>query len=149
MTSETTPADIASARTRNEDVWRRSSALLFSGKIDEFMNYWCEDGRYEAALPIPGMPAVITGHEALHAVFTALTTAAKSITVHNVIFHQTDDPNVAIIEDRMVAELVNGGSYENRYIIKATFSGNRIAEMLEYYGQFAHQDMLRTLGFIS
>lgn len=139
--------DLVAARSRNEETWRRSSALLFAGDIDSFMTYWCEDGRYEAALPVPGLPAVLTGHDELHAAFTGLVAGARSIAVHDFRFHQTDDPDVAVIEERMVAELVTGGSYENRLAIRATFRDGRIAEMLEYYGQFAHQELLRELGF--
>jgi ketosteroid isomerase-like protein len=148
MSSAIVPAtDHAAARIRNEDLWRRSGELLYAGEIDKFIEYWCEDASYESALPVAGLPAVITGHEALHAAFTGLVAGARSIAVHDVVFHQTDDPDVAIIEHRMVAELVTGDSYENRYIIRVTFRDGRIAGMLEYYGQFAHQELLRKLGF--
>ncbi|WP_371779261.1 nuclear transport factor 2 family protein [Streptosporangium subroseum] len=140
-------ADLTAARARNEDVWRRSSRLLYAGQIDEFVGHWCEDASYEAALPVPGLPAVITGHEALHAAFSGLVAGARSIAAHDVRFHQTDDPDVAIIEERLVAELADGSGYENRFIIRVTFRDGRIADMLEYYGQFAHQDLLRRLGF--
>jgi hypothetical protein len=74
--------------------------------------------------------------------FTGLVAGARSIAVHDVVFHQTDDPDVAIIEQRMVAELATGDSYESRYIIRATFRDG-----LEYYGQLAHQELLRKLSF--
>jgi ketosteroid isomerase-like protein len=142
-----TADDLVTARARNEDVWSRSSELLYTGRIDEFMGHWCDDASYEAALPVAGLPAVVTGREALHATFSGLAAAARSIAVHDVRFHQTDDPDVAIIEERMVAELADGSGYENRFIIRVTFRDGRIADMLEYYGQFAHQDLLRRLGF--
>ncbi|GAB1818950.1 nuclear transport factor 2 family protein [Herbidospora sp. RD11066] len=142
-----TTIQITDARARNEDAWRRSSSHLYARDIDAFVDTWCEDASYEAALPVPGLPPVVTGHEALHATFTGLVAAAKSIEVHDVRFHQTDDPDVAIVEERMVAELLNGDHYENRLIIRVTFRDGRIAHMLEYYGQFAHQDLLRKLGF--
>lgn len=76
MSSDTIPTvDLVAARTRNEEVWRRSSALLFAGDIDSFITYWCEDGRYEAALPVPGLPPVLTGHGELHAAFTGSSPA--------------------------------------------------------------------------
>lgn len=147
MTVNTIVSDLAAARARNEDVWRRSSELLYSGQIDEYMSHWCDDADYEAALPVAGLPAVIAGRQALHAAFSGLVASARSIAVHDVRFHQTDDPDVAIIEERMAAELADGSGYENRLIIKVTFRDGRIAHMLEYYGQFAHQDLLRKLGF--
>lgn len=57
--------------------------------------------------------------------------------MHDVRFHQTDDPAVAIIEERMVTELVPGVRHENRFILRVTFRDGLISEMLEYYGQFA------------
>ncbi len=54
-----------------------------------------------------------------------------------------------IVEERMVAELADGDRYENRLVIRVTFRDGRIAHMLEYYGQFAHRDLLRKLGFTS
>jgi ketosteroid isomerase-like protein len=148
MSSAIVPdTDLAAARIRNEDLWRRSGELLYAGEIDKFIEYWCEDASYESALPVAGLPAVITGREALHAAFTGLVAGARSIAVHDVVFHQTEDPDVAIIEQRMVAELITGDSYENRYVIRVTFRDGRIAGMLEYYGQLAHQELLRKLGF--
>lgn len=150
MTTNTMPAvDLVAARSRNEAIWSRSSKLLYTGDIEAFVECWTEDGRYEAALPVPGLPPVLTGHETLRAAFNGLVAQARSIAVHDVLFHQTDDPAVAVIEERMVAELLNGDTYENRLIIRATFRGDRIAELVEYYGQFAHQELLRKLGFTS
>jgi ketosteroid isomerase-like protein len=137
---------LAAARARNEKAWRTSSELLYAGDIDRFMTYWCEDATYEAALPVPGLPPVISGSAALRAAFAGLVGSARSIAVHDVLFHQTDDPDVAVVEERMVAELPDGGRYENRLAIRVTFRDGLIAEMLEYYGQFAHADLLRRLG---
>ena len=95
------------------------------------------------------MPAVLEGHDALRAVFGAFGTAASSIEVQDVTFHQTDDPQVAIVEERMIAALVDGGRYDNRMIIRVTFRDGLIAEMFEYYGQLAHQDLLSRMGFTS
>ena len=49
--------DLAAARARNEEFWARSSGLLFARRVDEFVETWCEDGVYEAALPVPGAAA--------------------------------------------------------------------------------------------
>jgi ketosteroid isomerase-like protein len=146
VTTDVSAVDLAAARRRNEDTWAQSSKLLYARDIDAYASYWTEDGSYIAALPVPGLPAVVTGREALHATFSALVAAAQSIAVHDVHFHQTDNPDVAIVEEQMVAELADGSLYENRFIIRATFRDGLIAELLEYYGQFAHADLLRRLG---
>ncbi len=43
--------------------------------------------------------------------------------------------------------LTDGWRYENRLAIRVRFSGEQIAYMLEYYGQFAHAELLSHLGF--
>jgi ketosteroid isomerase-like protein len=140
------PAPTTTARTRNEAAWHRSSALLYARRIDEFVATWTPDGRYEAALPVPGLPAVITGSTDLHAAFTGLVAAVRTIGVSDVLFLQTDDPDVAVVEERMHAELLDGSAYDNRMCIRVRFRDGLIAEMVEYYGQFAHADLLRRLG---
>lgn len=139
--------DLTIARRRNEQTWRDSSRLLYSGRIEEFLTYWHADAHYEVAYPVKGMPAVIQGHDALRMVFGGFDAAATSIGVHDVTFHQTDDPQVVIVQERMVAELHGGERYENLLIIVVAFRDGLIARMFEYYGQHAHENMLRQLGF--
>jgi ketosteroid isomerase-like protein len=134
------------ARERNKAVWDQAARALYAGRIDEYVAYWQPDGRYEVAYPIGGLPAVVEGHQAIEQLFRAFGTAASSIAVHDVRFHQTDDPDVAFVEERMVAELRDGGRYENRLVIRATFRDGLIAEIFEYYGERAHADLLGRLG---
>lgn len=134
------------ARERNEAIWRQSSALLYGKRIGEFLAYWHEDARYEVAYPVAGFPAVVEGRAALGELFAGFAAAATRIEVTDVRFHQTDDPDVAFVEERMVAELVGGGTYENRLVIRVTFRDGLLAEMHEYYGQHAHEQLLRRLG---
>lgn len=140
MTTATT------TRERNEAVWNQSSALLYDKRLDEFLAYWHEDARYEVAYPVEGFPPVVEGRAALGELFAGFTAAAERIQVDDVRFHQTDDPNVAFVEEQMTANLVDGGSYENSLVIRVTFRDGLIAEMHEYYGQRAHEDLLRRLG---
>ena len=130
----------------NQRAWTDASRLLYSGRIDEFLALWTPDARYEVAYPATGIPAVAQGKDAMRALFGGLTSAATSIEVQDVHFHQTIDPQVAIIQQRMVAELHGGGRYENLMIILVTFREGLIAEAFEYYGQQAHQELLRQLG---
>ena len=141
-------ADLATARRQNEQVWAESSRLLYSGQIEDFLTCWHEDAAYEVAYPVAGFPPVVQGHDALRAMFGGFGAAAESIEVHDVTFHQTDDPQVAIVEERMVATLRDGSNYENRLIIRVRFRDGLIAEMFEYYGQIAHEGLLRRLGFV-
>jgi ketosteroid isomerase-like protein len=141
------PSQLDAARRRNEAVWKQSSAALHAKRLDEFLAFWHEDGRYEVAYPIGGMPPVLEGHASLAQVFAGFCAAAERIQVHEVRFHQTDDPDVAFVEERMVIDLVDGGRYENRLVIRATFRDGLIAELFEYYGERRHEELLQRLGF--
>lgn len=64
-------------------------------------------------------------------------------------FHQTGDPQVAIVEEQMSAVLHDGTHYQNKLIIRVTFRDGLIASMFEYYGEKAHDNLLRRLGFVA
>jgi ketosteroid isomerase-like protein len=147
-TTSETPAlaiDIAAARERNEAIWNEASALLFAKRIDEFVAFWQEDARYEVAYPIPGMPAVLEGREMLAEALTGLLSAAERVDVHDIRFHQTDDPNVAFVEERWDVDLTGGARYENTVVIRVTFRDGLIAAILEYYGERAHTELIQRL----
>lgn len=146
MTITTSPTDLAIARERNEAVWRQAGAQLYARRIGEFLAYWHEDARYEVAYPVTGFPAVVEGRAALGELFAGFMAMAERIEVTDVRFHQTDDPDVAFVEERMVAELVGGGRYENVMVIRVSFREGLIAAMYEYYGQRAHEELLQRLG---
>ena len=144
----TTTADLP-PRTRNHARWRTAAECLYEGRLEEFLEHWTEDGRYEVAYPVGDLPAAVQGRDALRALFAGFGAAATAIAVHDVRFHQTDDPDVAFVEERMVAELADGGRYENRLAIRVTFRDGAIAEMFEYYGEAAHERLLRRLGLVA
>ena len=148
MTTTTTTAtpDLATARARNEATWRAAAVALYAGDIEEFLAHWTAEPRYSVAYPVDGIPATVEGRDQFRALFGGFGAATTHIEVHDVRFHQTDDPDVALVEERMVADLVGGGRYENLLAIRVTFRDGLIADMYEYYGQVAHQAMVATLG---
>jgi ketosteroid isomerase-like protein len=129
--------------TSNEAVWHASAAALYGGDIDGFLTYWQADGHYEVAYPVEGFAPVVAGHAALHELFAGFATLATSIRVDDVRFHATADPEVAFVEEHMTAELHDGGRYENDLCMRVTFRDGRIASIYEYYGQRAHDELLR------
>ena len=137
---------ITTTPTANEAVWHASGAALYAGDIDTFLGHWQPDGRYEVAYPVAGLPAVVEGHAALRELFAGFAAFAASIRVENVRFHATADPDVAFVEEHMTAELHDGSRYENDLCLRVTFRDGRIAEIFEYYGQSAHEDLARRLG---
>jgi ketosteroid isomerase-like protein len=132
--------------TANETVWRASGAALYAGDIDVFLSHWQPDGRYEVAYPVAGMPPVVAGHAALRELFSGFASMAAWIRVDDVRFHATAEPDVAFVEERMTAELHDGGRYENQLCLRVTFCDGRIASIFEYYGERAHEELLRRVG---
>jgi ketosteroid isomerase-like protein len=149
MTSTRHPVDLMAVRARNESTWRASAVALYAGDIEEFLRHWTDGARYAVAFPVDGLPAVVEGKEAFRALFGGFAAAAERIAVTDVRFHQTEDPDVAFVEERMEADLHSGARYENTLAIRVTFRDGLIHEIFEYYGQQAHQDLAVTLGLAS
>jgi ketosteroid isomerase-like protein len=147
-TTETSssPPELTAARERNEALWKTQSEHYYAKRVDESLAHWHEDARYEAVYPVEGLPQVVEGRAELTQMFAGLVTFAERIAVEDVRFHQTDDPDVVFIEERMVIDLVDGGRYENRVAMRVTFRDGLIAEMLEYAGPRETEELLRRLG---
>jgi ketosteroid isomerase-like protein len=138
--------DTTIAPSAHEAVWHAAGAALYGGDLDAFLGYWQPDGRYEVAYPIAGMPSVVAGRDQLRELFAGFAALTAWIRVDDVRFHATDDPEVAFVEERMTAELHDGSGYENELCMRVTFRDGRIASIFEYYGERAHEDMLRRLA---
>ncbi len=106
MTTTTATPDLATARARNEATWRAAAVALYAGDIEEFLAHWTAEPRYSVAYPVDGIPPTVEGRDQFRALFGGFGAATTHIEVHDVRFHQTDDPDVALVEERMVADLV-------------------------------------------
>ncbi len=150
--SPTTPAstarhpDLAAARARNESTWRAAASALHAGDVEELLDHWTADARYRLAYPVAGFPSVVRGRDDLRAVFSAMTGVAQHVGVDEVTFHQTDDPDVAVVEERMTADLAGGGRYINRIVMRVLFRDNKIHDLLEYGSETAQSALARTMG---
>ena len=131
--------------TTNEIAWHAAGAALYAGDIDTFLGHWQPDGRYEVAYPIAPFPPAVTGHRELGMLFSTFGVHAREIRVDGVRFHQTADPDVAFVEERMTADLHDGGTYENDLCLRVTFREGRIAEIFEYYGERAHAALIERI----
>lgn len=118
----------------NQQVWTEMSSLYYAKRVDDAMALWDEHARWEAVYPVEGLPSVVEGRAALTEFFAGLASLAERIEVQDQVFHQTANPNVAFVEELMVLDLVDGGRYENRIVMRLTFRDGLIAEMVEYSG---------------
>jgi ketosteroid isomerase-like protein len=130
----------------NETVWNASAAALYAGDIDSFLAYWQPNGRYEVAYPVAGLPPAVEGHDALRQLFVGFGSLTDWIRVEDVRFHATADPDVAFVEEHMSAQLKDGSRYENDMCLRVTFRGGRIASIFEYYGERAHEEVVKRFG---
>ncbi len=148
MTSTVSPSttDLAEARRHHEQVWHESSRMLREGRIEEFLTYWTPDGRYSVAYPVPGLPATLQGHEQLGGAFAGFLAATTRVAMQDVEFHQTDDPDVAFVQERMVIDVADGSGYENLLAMRVTFRGGLLHEIFEYYGENAYADLIRRIA---
>jgi ketosteroid isomerase-like protein len=137
--------DLVAARERNESTWRASAIALYAGDIDGFLAHWTSAPRYRVAYPVDGFPSVVEGREEFRTLFGGFASAARAIGVTGVTIHQTDDADVMFVEERMVADLHDGTRYENDLVIRVTFRDGLIHDMLEYYGEIAHQQLAARL----
>src|SRR4051812_47570652 len=101
-------AALDTARERNQALWNEWHARIAAGRLEDAFALWTDDGRYEVVYPIEGMPPVVEGRDALMAVFGGFAQAMTKWAREDVRFHQTLDPDVAIVEYTLRAELVDG-----------------------------------------
>lgn len=141
MSITTTTTELAAARARNESTWRASAIALYTGDIEGFLAHWSPEPRYAVAYPVEGFPSVVEGRDQFRMLFGGFAAAAQRIDVTDVHIHQTDDPDVVIVEEHMTADLHDGSRYENDLVIRVTFRDGLLHDMFEYYGQVAHQQL--------
>jgi ketosteroid isomerase-like protein len=140
-TIETTP-------TVNERTWFAQQRHLEAGDMDAWADLWAPDGRMRVAYPIAGVPPELEGRETIKALMTGFASAVDGIAYREATFHPTLDPDVAFAEHLLHVDLPGGGAYENRYAMRLRFRDGLLLELVEYYGERAHEDFLRALGVI-
>jgi hypothetical protein len=95
------------------DVWEHLVSHQVTRDIDGWIDCFAVDGVMEWPFRLKGVPARLAGREAIRAavepVWERARTANRRITGHeHVVFHQTTDPEVAIVEFDMIGETVRG-----------------------------------------
>src|SRR5262245_24503388 len=109
-------AALETARERNEALWHEWHDRIAAGRVEDAFDLWTDDGRYVVVYPVEGVPPVVEGREALVGVFGGFVQVIAHWGREDVRFHQTLDPDVAIVECTIRAQLVDGSTYENRLI---------------------------------
>jgi hypothetical protein len=137
-----TSSDLATARTRNETTWSRYLDAYVRLRFAEAAKQFTPDGRIVFAQPVPGMPAAVAGRDSLLATWHSFGAAVHELRCEDVRFRQTDDLDVAFVEYRLRVRLRRGGVQEHRLLVRATFAGEQITELVEHYEGDAHERLL-------
>lgn len=95
------------------DVWEHLVSHQVTRDIDGWIDCFAVDGVMEWPFRLKDVPARLAGREAIRAavgpVWERAQKANRRITGHeHVVFHQTTDPEVAIVEFDMIGETVRG-----------------------------------------
>lgn len=140
------PAEFADARARNEAIWNPSVEHYNAMRIDEALEYWHEESRWITAFPVAGMPRMVDSRAEMARVWRTLYVDTERVEVENVRFHQTDDPDVAFVEERFTAYLANGGLYVSDLVMRVTFRDGLISEVVEYFDPAEQERLVRRVG---
>ncbi len=95
------------------EVWEHLVSHQVTRDIDGWLDCFAVDGVMEWPFPLKGVPPRLEGRDAIRAtvgpVWERARQANRRITGHErVVFHQTTDPEVAIVEFDMLGESVRG-----------------------------------------
>jgi ketosteroid isomerase-like protein len=95
------------------EVWEHLVSHQVTRDIDGWIQCFAADAIMEWPFRLKGVPARLEGREAIRAavgpVWERATKTNRRISGHeNVVFHQTTDPEVAIVEFDIVGETVRG-----------------------------------------
>ena len=95
------------------DVWEHLVSHQVTRDIDAWIDCFAADGVMEWPFKLKGVPARLAGRDAIRAavgpVWERAKQANRRITGHeHVVFHQTTDPELAIVEFDMLGETVQG-----------------------------------------
>jgi ketosteroid isomerase-like protein len=95
------------------EVWEHLVSHQVTRDIDGWIECFAADAIMEWPFRLKGVPARLEGREAIRAAVAPVWERAKTtnrrISGHeNVVFHQTTDPEIAIVEFDIVGETVRG-----------------------------------------
>jgi ketosteroid isomerase-like protein len=136
---------LTDVREHNEELIQRYNALFAAKRFTDWALLFQPDCRFEAAYPIPPVPAVLNGREELAGVVGALADAVGKVHIDRTALHHTVDPHTLISQHRLTVELLSGGRYENAYISVIRLRDGLIAEVKEYYGSIEYAAFLASL----
>ena len=121
-------ADFLDAKLRN------FLTNLVSSKHHDLLEMLTEDAVMEFPYHLPTTPTQLVGKQEISRFFAGFGDLLTLDEIRLVAAHQTDDPNVAILEYEGTGKATQTGKpYQQKYITVLTFRDGRIAHWKDYW----------------
>ncbi|SEP54028.1 nuclear transport factor 2 family protein [Amycolatopsis saalfeldensis] len=115
------------------DLFHRLIEGLAEGRYDELSSLYAEDAVVEQPTAVP-RPRRLEGRQAVHALFTGNIGATMRLVAHDVVVHETTDPEVIVAEYRNTVEsFKTGRTTENANILVIRARGGLLAHTRDYH----------------
>ena len=129
------------------EVWEHLVSHQVTRDIDGWVESFTVDGVMEWPFRLKGVPPRLEGREAIRAALEPVWERAKQsnrrITGHErVVFHETKDPEVAIVEFDMVGETVRG-PFRQTMVYLLRVRGGRVLLLREFVDTAALHELFQ------
>jgi ketosteroid isomerase-like protein len=129
------------------DVWEHLVSHQVTRDIDNWIECFAADGIMEWPFRVKGVPPRLEGREAIRAavapVWERATKTNRRISGHeNVAFHQTTDPEVAIVEFDIVGDTPQG-PFRQSVVYLLRIRGGRVLLLREFVDSAALNELFQ------
>jgi ketosteroid isomerase-like protein len=130
-------------------VWEEALRFVRERDLDGYAGMFAPDGVVELPFPLPGMPHRIEGREAIRRVLAPVWRAQKDSgrrieKVDPVVVHETQDPELVVIEFDMHGVEASGTPYRMSYVHLVTVRDGRIALLRDYVDTGAIRERMKS-----
>jgi len=129
------------------EVWEHLVSHQVTRDIDGWVNCFAVDGVIEWPFRLKGVPARVEGRQAIYAALEPVWERARKsnrrISGHErVVFHQTTDPEVAIVEFDIVGETASG-TFRQAVVYLLRARGGRVLLLREFVDTAALNELFQ------
>ena len=129
------------------EVWEHLVSHQLTRDVDGWVSCFAADGVMEWPFPIKGVPARLEGPEAIRAALSPVWERARKtnrrISGHDhVVFHETTDPEVIIVEFDMLGETARG-PFRQATVYLLRIRDGRVALLREFVDTAALSELFQ------
>jgi ketosteroid isomerase-like protein len=129
------------------EFWDRYARALMARDFERWGELWADDARSVVAYPLPGVPPVTCGRDAIVGSVRGLAHRVMAITFSDVHVHETRTPGVFFAQYTQRIDLAADlPPYTNDICCKVTVADGQITELVEYYDVERYGRFVASLG---